>query len=92
MRRGRRLHRHCEPRCRVGRIRRESAPPEFRDRERRASYRELAATSTLCLIPSVSVKETRQVRAVGRRDVVSPRRRKGEYELNSCGHLCPRKN
>jgi hypothetical protein len=27
-----------------------------------ASYKELAATSTLCLIPSVSVKETRQVR------------------------------
>jgi hypothetical protein len=33
--RGRRFHRDSEPSCLAGRIRRESAPPEFRDRERR---------------------------------------------------------
>jgi hypothetical protein len=33
-----------------------------------ASYSELAATSTACRMPSLSVNETRQVRDVGTRD------------------------
>ena len=49
-------------RGRSGRIRREPAPPDLRDREPWASYSELAATSTACRMPSLSLKETRQHR------------------------------
>src|SRR5579859_1720748 len=76
VRRGRRFHRDREARCRAGRVRGESAAPEYADRERRAaSYWEPAATSTECRMPSLSVKETRQVRAVGTRDMVARWRR-----------------
>src|SRR5713101_2807742 len=44
-----------------------------------ASYSELAATSTACRMPSLSVKETRQAWAVDTRNIASPRRIKGEY-------------
>ena len=34
--------------------------------------------STLCLMPSLSVKETMQMRAVGTGDIIAPGGRKGE--------------
>ena len=55
-------------------IRGEAAAPELRNRQHRRIVKSARRD-----FHAVSVKETRQVRAVGTRDIAAPGGRKGEY-------------